>query len=347
MTTISLSSSALSYGGCVLAFKRAVIDGYKEPASSANIVYGEAVHKYIDMMFKTNGHIPTAMAAAIRTFNQPKVDKSKSPHLSDQRHMISCAFNVWETWVKEDKDFQVLMLDLPCWNCVDGFVKDYTGVIFADGTREWLSKTCEWCSGQGHYLCPATELTFSIPYYKDNFITVNLEGTIDSIGKVVGGCYAIRDWKTTSTWDAKNYFFPYSMSKQLRFYLLALKLMAEREPMSILGQIGSKHAGAIIDAIFVKPSANDIKCGRSEVFQFDDKELEKFRSMLDGWIRQLSLHVQYGDFPKQGLITGACEKKFGLCPFFTVCGVNDQIADVLLKRDFKQVKYNPLNYSGL
>lgn len=345
MITISISNSALSSSGCILAFKRTVIDGYKEPASSSNIVYGEAVHKYIDMMFKTNEHIPTAIAAATRVFNQPKVSKNRSPHLDDQRHMIATAFDVWERYVKEDTGFSLLMLDLPCWCCGGKgkqIVPIQSEIVLGDQEID-----CQWCKGAGHYIRPATELTFSIPYYKDEFIEVNLEGTIDSIGKVNGGIPAIRDWKTTSTWDREGYFYPYRLSKQLRFYGLALKLMAEREPTSALGMIGANAFGAIIDAIFIKPSVNDNRCLRSEVFTYSDKEFSDFRNTLDNFIGRLSDHVSKNYFPKEGIIKNACEKKYGLCPFFTVCSVNDEVANVLLKRDFKQTKYNPLNYSGL
>lgn len=341
MITISLSSSALSYAGCILAFKRVVLDGLKEHASSSNIVYGEAVHKYIDLMFKTNGHIPTAMAGAARVFNQPKIGKTKSPQLDDQRHMASVAFNVWETYVKEDKDFEVLLLDLPCWCCKGEGLKD------TPDSNEGDMAPCEWCKGAGHYIRPATELTFSIPYYKDSFIEVNLEGTIDSIGRIRGGIPVIRDWKTTSTWDVKNYFFPYRMSKQLRFYILALKLMAERQPDSVLGKIGSGTVGAIIDAIFIKPDSNDTKCGRSEVFIDVDMELDKFRLTLDSFIQDLSIHIQAEYYPKEGILSGACEKKYGLCPFFVVCSVGEAAGQAILNREFKIQKFNPLNYSGL
>lgn len=339
MITINLSSSALSHSGCLLDFKYTVIDGLKEHAPSSNIVYGEAVHAYIDMMFKTNGHIPTAMQAAIRKFNQPKVSKTKSPHLDDQRHMISVAFGVWERWIMEDRDFSLLMLDLECWNC--GGKGMVLGQEFSEGS------TCPWCKGAGHYVRPATELTFSFPYYKDEFITVNLEGTIDSIGKIKNGIVAIRDWKTTSTWDKKSFFFPYRMSKQLRFYTLALKLMSKCYPESQLGKLSAGTVGTLIDAIFIKPDSNDSSCERSEVFVFDDSDINAFESLLIDFIKRLSSQVAQNLWPKEGILSGACDRKYGLCPFFVACSVKEEQSKAILSREFKVQKFNPLNYSGL
>lgn len=306
MIELNLSQTALGKSACILNLYRTVVQGYKEPAESANIVYGEAVHKYIDIMYKTRGHIPTAREEALKVFDVPKVDKPKQLHLSDRNHMLTTCFNVWEMYVKNDTEFEVIELD-----------------------------------GK-----PATEITFSIIYYQDEYIKVSIAGTIDSIGKIKGGCYAIRDWKTTSSWDSKGYFGQYELSRQLRFYRLALKFMSDMYPDSVLGQIGKTKVGAFIDGIFVKPAAGDNKFGRSEVFQYDDQELSEFRQMLDELCKRISRHIKYKHYPKEGILNGSCIGKYGRCIFWNVCNVRDNISEVLLKRDFKQVPFNPLNYSG-
>lgn len=303
---LNISNTALGTSGCMLALKRTIVDGYVEPAQDSNLVYGVAVHKYIDTMYKTNGHIPTAREEALKAFNIPKNNKSKQMHLSDANHMLTTCFNVWELYVKQDSNFEVLMLNDK----------------------------------------PATEVTFSIPYFEDEAIKVNLCGTIDSIGKIKGGCYAIRDWKTTSSWDNKGYFKSYELSRQLRLYVMALGIMSTLHPESILGTIGNTRVGAFIDALFIKPAANDNKYYRSEMFSYTHEELCEFKLMLDIKLKEFSLAVQHNYFPKQGIINGACNRQYGKCSFWNTCVVSSVIAEVLLARDFKKKEFNPLDYNG-
>ena len=50
--------------------------------------------------------------------------------------------------------------------------------------------------------------------------------------------------------------------------------------------------------------------------------------------------------PKEGLINGSCEGKWGLCNFWGVCNSqSDEIASVLLARDFIKKEYDPLRHN--
>jgi len=309
MITINLSQSALGYHGCILEFKRTAIDGYYTLPSS-QIVYGEAIHKYRHIMFQTGGHIPTAREEAIKVFNQPKtLPSSRSGHLADQNHMLTTCFNFWELFVKDiDKDLEYLLLN-----------------------------------GK-----PATEVSFSIKYYQDDYITVNLCGTLDGIAKVRGGCYIIPDLKTTSSWDKEGYFGTYKLSRQLRLYILALKLMAKMHPESILGQVGATKVGTRIDGLFIKPAPNDNKYVSSDVFQYTDSDIEEFQKTLDYKIEQISAAVKDNHWPKQGILNNSCIGKWGLCSFSNACAASsNEVSELLLNRDFKKRDFNPLNYSGL
>src|ERR1017187_3873295 len=82
---VNISGTSLGTSSCILNFHRTVVDGYKEPIQDAKLIYGVAVHKYIDIMFKSGGHIPSARAEAIRVFDIPKNDSNKQPHLSDRK----------------------------------------------------------------------------------------------------------------------------------------------------------------------------------------------------------------------------------------------------------------------
>jgi hypothetical protein len=302
---INLSSTALSWSACMRNLKLHVIDGYKPESVDAKIIYGVALHKYFDTMYKTQGHIPTARAKAIESFNVPKDIDKRSQHMADQNHMLTTAFNYFETVLRPDKEFELI---------------DFNGT-------------------------PASEFTFKILIYEDSFVRIWLCGTIDGIGKIAGGVYAVRDFKSTQSWSPNEYFSTYEMSCQLRVYLMVIKLMSIIEPNSILGQIGKTKMGAFIDGLFIKPAASDNQYKRSELFQFSDKELSDFRFNLDNLCKRISFHVKEQYYPKEGLINGSCQGKWGKCHFWVVCKVEDEVGNVLLKRDFKQKLFDPLHYS--
>lgn len=303
---IKLSSTALSHSACMLEFKRTVVDGYRQ-APSAKIVYGQAIHKYIQKMFDTDGNLPIAIKAARTTFDSPKTSQSKYEHLEDSNHMLAVANMVWYDWISDDSNFNVLKLD-----------------------------------GK-----PAVEQTFDIPFYEDGDIEISLCGTIDSIGKINNGVYAIRDWKTTSFWNEQEYFAGYDMSKQLRFYTLACKLEAERSPDSILGKIGNTTMGAFIDGIFLNKELNKCRVKRSEIFQYDSKDMAEFEQMLRDFCGNLCVSLQNDYFPRVGILHGLCDKKYGKCNFWNVCKAPKHVSDIILSRDFKQMEWNPLNYGGV
>jgi len=303
---IRLSSSALSHSACILDYQRTVIEGYKSP-SSAKAVYGVSVAKFCDIMYRTKGDTTAATQAAKKAFDCPKeCPPDKQQHLADFRHLMTTCFNFWTEFVEPDSTFEVL---------------DIGGSA-------------------------ATEQSFSIPYYEDDYIIITLEGTPDKIGKFKGGCFAIGDLKTTSTWQPNFYLKRYELSKQLRFYRLALKLIGERNPSSTLGQIGLTNCGAFIDVIFIKPNANDNEYKRSEVFQYSDKDLNDFQLTIDDFIKKVSFHVKTGYFPKEGIVNGSCEHKWGYCDYWAVCKAPENVGKLLLERDFKKVEYTPLNYRG-
>ncbi len=307
--SIKLNASGLKPTTCMYNFWNVLIEGYKTERSAAKMVYGIAVHKFIDTMFQTQGNLGKARDAALVAFRKPKALDNKSKHMNDENHLLVTCFDLWENWVSKDEAQTVMMPDDK----------------------------------------PATEVTFSIPYYEDDHIIVTIEGTIDRIIKIKGGCFAINDYKTTSSWEKDGYLERYSMSNQLRFYVLSLKLMAEKAPESMLGQIGATNVGACIDGVFLKPKACDNEYKRSRVFQFND--LDQVRRALDTKIQQISRTVEVANMtgllpPKEGLVNGSCEGKWGLCNFWGVCNSqSDDIAQVLLKRDFIKKTYDPLHHN--
>lgn len=303
--TIRISNTGLSHSGCILDFHRTVVEGYKSPNNPAAI-YGIALHKFVDTMFKTSGHWAQSFMAMKNAFNVEKEQPEKRKlYLMDEKHLMHSATLLWD-YVEADSNYELLELD-----------------------------------GK-----PCSEQNFSIKYYEDDHIIVLLEGTLDNIGQIVNGCYAVRDWKTTSSWDVQKYLKSYELSRQLKFYRLALKLIAQREPESVLGKIGATRVGTFVTAIFLKTNSSDIEVKSTEVFQYSEKDMNDFQMMLDDYIKKVSFHISTGYLPKEGIITGACQRPWGFCNFWNVCKCPEDIGEILLKRDFKKVPFTPLNYSG-
>ncbi len=300
---LNIDASSLSESGCILRWKNVVIDGFREKISGASLVYGSAFHKFQETMIRTHGDVHKAKVAMSEVFNRPK-QQSKTSWLLDERHLFSTCYTYWEDVVLKDSQFDLLLLP----------------------NDE-----------------PAVEQTFSFRYYEDDHIIVNLCGTIDRIGKVKNGCYVIRDYKTTSKYNVREYLNEYRMSKQLRFYRLALRIMAQRYPESVLGQIGATNVGARIDGVFLKARPTDNVYESSDVFLFSDESINEFESLLQVYIGKLSEAVAKNHFPREGIINGSCQSQYK-CKFWNVCQAPAEIRPVMLERDFNKVVYNPLKF---
>lgn len=302
---ININASSLPSSACMLSWYRTIVQGYVEPRMNVKMVYGVAFHLYQHTMYQT-GNMTLAKDLALASFRQDKTSTDKDADwYRDEGHFNWTCFDVWSNYAKMDSTFQLLLKP--------------------DGK-------------------PATEVTFSIPYYEDAYIIVNLCGTIDKIGKIKGGGYAIGDWKTTASWDEKAYLRDYDMKSQLRFYLLSLKLMNRHFPESQLGKIGLGDTGAFIDGVFLKEKQLDLAVKRSDVFQFG-KDLELFERGLVRRIKQFSQAIQDGDvLLKEGIVLNTCERKYFKCPFFQVCRANNPaIEELVMTRDFVQRTYDPLH----
>lgn len=190
---------------------------------------------------------------------------------------------------------------------------------------------------------PAVEITFSIKIYEDEENEVYLEGTIDKFGKIKNGCYAVGDYKTTSSWDTDSYFNGYRLSPQLKTYVYAIKTKASTE--TAFSKIAETPIGAFIDGIFLS-SSKPSTFKRSEVFVFKDKQLATYEKMLINTAKKVCTWVNEPE--ANGLINGSCMERFGPCRFFNICAAPDKITqEQLLKRDFIVKPYEPLKFGEI
>ena len=257
-------------------------------------------------MYQT-GDLHKAREEALKEFDQPKVCvKTADEHFSDRGHFNFTCFDLWSNYASTDGSFQLL--------------------IRPDGT-------------------PATEVTFSIPFYEDDTVIVNLCGTIDKIGKIKGGCNAIGDWKFTGFWDEKTFLRQFFMASQLRFYVLSLRLMGRLFPDSQLGMIGSGQLGAFIDGIFVKPKVAETTFRRSDVFIFKDDDMNMFEASLLKRIKQFSQAISDGTvLIKEGILLNTCQLKYHPCSFYVPCSAgNNAIEQLVLEQNFIRREYDPIN----
>lgn len=337
--TLNLNASSLPYTNCIKRWYLTTVSGYRERQFGAALVYGLSIHKFVDLMYKTRGHTPTAREAMLRVFRQPKWDNKKSIHLSDERHLTITAYNLWEFYVQQDSTYDLLMINQKCWACNGSGVDD----VDQEVGKSPVVTPCSKCEGTGNIVAPATEVDFSFKYYEDEFIIVNMCGTIDKVGKIRNGCGAVGDWKNTSDHNPDAYLEAYERSAQLRFYLLALKVMARLHPETILGQLGSQQCGAFIDGIFLRPKPMDNIYKRSEVYQY--KGLDIFESMLQDKIQKFSNAIRDGkQLQQEGLVNGACRGGKYACPYVNVCANDGPVEKLLLTRDFIQTPYDPLRF---
>ena len=314
--TIRFNASAAKESACLLRTWRTVIEGYAESAPTNDVVFGSAVHEYIKHMRLTGGNCGVAMQKALAVFNKPKRTKEKKAYLNNSSYLMLCCQNLWEDYLQQD-DFETL--------------------VSADGV-------------------PLVELKFSIPYYADDTVEVYLEGTIDDLCKHRAGCYAVRDYKTTSVWDKTGYLAGYALSPQLMFYRMAIEWYAKEYPGSIYEKFMSKGIpGAFVDGIFLAGADKPVTFARSEIFQFSEDKMAEFRNLLDKKIHDLlkCVNNKYKSsdafsVPREGMLNGACQTVYGACKFFNVCNALDDIhAEHLLRNNFVQKPYNPLDYDAI
>ena len=319
---LNVDATSLTGSSCMFRWKSQILDGLREPKMSCDVVYGIAVHAFVDEMYQS-GDMGRAVAALKKAFAIPKYDKPDKKHMSDIMHCLDTSTSVWRDFCCKEEKFQLLQLNKRQ----------------EDGTDK---------------LCAATEINFSLPYYEDDTLSVSLTGTMDKLGKFTNnGIYANGDWKSTSArsdspFRIKDYFSSYEMSVQLKLYRFALMLMAERYPDSILGQIGATNTGSFIDAIFVRANPRESVFIRGPVTVWTQEQMSEFKLMLDKKIAELAVAVRDNKFDKDGLATGVCQLKFGKCMMWNYCRqTNPAIQELILKKDFIVRQYNPLNFNDL
>lgn len=265
-----------------------------------------AFHVFVAEMNKTGGAYAPSMKLALEYFRQAKYVMKKSKEWMTAQHLTKCCMDYWEHYNGTKKD-------------------EWQTVRQADQSL--------------------LELKFSTPFFSNEQVEILLCGTIDDICKRYNGCYAVRDYKTTSVWDKDNYLAHYSLDPQLIFYVYNLYEYAKLYPDSVFAQVCSKgRVAAFIDGIFLK--SEEITFQRSEMFFFTERQLTEFRAMLlDLVVPKILRVVSTTPLMKEGIVNGTCHNVFGACKYASACNAPDEIAaGHILRNNFLQKQYDPLNH---
>lgn len=193
---------------------------------------------------------------------------------------------------------------------------------------------------------PLVELRFAYPYRSYDDIDILLCGTIDEVCRnTIHGAYAIKDYKTSSTWNQEEELQSYTLSCQLMFYRFALESYARVFPDSIVGKAAGVNGDtlhAFIDGIFLSASKG-ATFKRSIPFLYPRRQMEEFQKGLDKAIEELVGYVRRPEtLFRQGMMNGSCKKLYGMCQYFKVCSENmDSMRQVILQEDFVVKQYDP------
>ena len=305
---IRIDASSLKQSQCFLRFWNIVIEGYREQLVNNDIQYGTAVHKFIATMLET-GNIQQAYKDAETCYSIPMRWKPKKQFM-DVKHLKQTCFYLWEQFIAIEQNFEIVQYEK-----------------------------------EGTTLVPAVEVGFALPYYVDDTIEVLLCGTIDQIGKIKNGNFAVRDFKTTSSWNQQEYLDGYELDPQLIFYKLCLQLFSKLYPQSTLGKIGATPLVGFIDGIFLKPDATKLECKRSKIFDIRQTLVDEMNVFLGALIYKLKNQLLLrGPLYRDGIGNGSCNTKFGPCMFTQVCSSPDDIAKEFFLKRFLKREYNPLNF---
>jgi hypothetical protein len=314
--TILLDSSALRLSACQRRIFLTVIEGWRGKIQYNDVEYGSAFHKFASTIEEQGGN-DTAFAPAIRATteyfeNKPMVIKSKKKYLNNLHLVKTCTD--WYHGFRSHDDFQILKTD------------------------------------EGH---PLVEIQFSIPYRQYEFdnciVCINICGTIDKVGKFRNGCWAIGDYKTTSSWSVEEYLESYSLSVQLRLYIWAFLQHCKAAPIgSPLHNLTIVNCGSFIDGVFLNGADKTI-FKRSRIFYLKEADMLEFEMLLEEEAKRLAEIAQLkvkGLIPNRtGMMNGACETKYGKCEYFAACASPDSVAfQHLLNKSHHRIGYDPSTF---
>lgn len=195
--------------------------------------------------------------------------------------------------------------------------------------------------GVTRWLC---EIKFVEPLIVKPGIAILMSGTADMCIKYRGGQYVIADWKTTNSVDIDKYLASYNLSAQLLAYRWFIWIKSKKYPRSIYAKMGDKIGTQIFAIATSAPKMGEVT--KSEVFTFSEDHILAFDKALRRRAEMLLDHLEKEEVPPmEGLLTGECAPKFGMCQYVPLCNaVSDEHRDGIMSQRYICKPYNPLEF---
>jgi len=307
---ILLNSSAIRQQACDRRLYLIVKEGWRNKLNNNDIEFGSAFHKFASTVEEhpNDTGFPLGILAAKKYFDETPMFIKSKKKYLTTQHLLKVCTD-WYNGVRGQDEFELLRTD------------------------------------EGKAL---VEIPFQIPLLSADGYDVDIVGTIDRVGKFRNGCWAIRDYKTTSSYDAEEYLESYSMSVQLRLYIWAFLQICKTAPEgSPLRNLTIANCGCMIDGIFLN-GADKFHFKSSRVFYLKQEDMDEFESELrKSALNLINLYKDEQLPARTGIMCGACETKYGKCDFFNACASPDMISfKHVLNKNMHQVEYNPLRNQG-
>lgn len=148
-------------------------------------------------------------------------------------------------------------------------------------------------------------------------------GKLDRIIEESGQIY-IEDHKTTSQMGPQ-YFKQFELDNQMMGYTVLGTLLT-----------GVRVAGVRINGHAVYKRESKFQ---REFIPFSPDRLEDWKENYNRWIERIQASYANNDFPRN---FKACSRKYGSCPYTTVCSMPPKLRDKVLQHDFDYNPWNPL-----
>ncbi len=324
---IRINASAIKESKCFRYLWLQAVEGWTEGKLNNDMYYGTCFHKFPETMELTNGDVAISCLAAQDLWRV----KEDSLRIKDNKKFLNIAHLTMacQFYAKERLSNSI-----------------FTGI-------EYLKNPIDGS--------PMVEQKFSIPLYEDDNLLILLQGTIDGLAKVRGGCHCIVDWKTTSAYNHEEYFTNYLMSPQLKTYYYALEYYRTNYPDKPIGRVLAEckgQMGAFIYGAFLS-AGKIVEFKRSEIFWFNQEVMLEYERQLMSLVGKLVEFNRSGQTledslpPAEGSFNGACVSPTGYkCRYFQACSAEVQmngspaLVRHVLRQNFAQREYSPLDFGG-
>lgn len=304
---IKIDASSLKESACDLKFWNIVVEGYTTELVPNDMQYGTAVHKFVEVMFRSGGDFKSAVNAARTLYIKPCIIKKNKQHLT-VNHLIKTCIDLWQEFIQKD-DFEYFILPdgLPAVELTFSLkmYEDENCEIYLEGTIDKFGKIKNGCYAIGDYKTTAS-------YDPTNYFEP----------------YRLSP-------QLKTYVF--ALKEKARIEVDSPLAKIVNTP------IGAFIDGIFLSST----KQSEFKRSEVIVFKEDQLEEYEYLLKKSCWnlAEMFDTYTHNnGMLPiGNGKINGLCDGKWGLCKYFSVCASPDATTQKqLLAKNFIKKDYQPL-----